>query len=321
MAYSLFSNTVHVCFDSVLAMDNPGMLETEEEITDVSRPDVGDQEEPRVDEMEHWFNLSYEEFFASDANRRVETASDTDEESKTVVCETVVTEPEDGTDKDLGTDIADVVPATVEKKTDDESLSLEETFHRMDALNPTELYAKEEMVLSWAGTDSTRVALQQREYILLKFRELLLRKFFTARRGNFISYQPSTATDIKVLQMLSKTYLSVLAGLICQRECIQQLGIYFRSECIQQLGIYFRSECIQQLGIYFRSECIQQLGIYFRSECIQQLGIYFRNHAEPLGSLDLNGAGDDPADLSRLMVRTSERQLQLYPVVALMFYL
>ncbi|KZV25544.1 hypothetical protein F511_09272 [Dorcoceras hygrometricum] len=29
-------------------------LETEEEVTDVSRPDSGDQEEPRADEMEHW---------------------------------------------------------------------------------------------------------------------------------------------------------------------------------------------------------------------------------------------------------------------------
>ncbi|KZV27702.1 hypothetical protein F511_28389 [Dorcoceras hygrometricum] len=84
-------------------------LETEEEVTDVSRPDVGDQEEPRSDEMEHWFNLSYEEFVVSDTNRRVETASDTDGEPKTVVQEQTVQ------------------TAAVEKKTDEESLSLEET--------------------------------------------------------------------------------------------------------------------------------------------------------------------------------------------------
>ncbi|KZV49831.1 midasin [Dorcoceras hygrometricum] len=98
-------------------------LETEEEVTDASRPDVGDQEESRADEMEHWFNLSYKEFVSSDTNRRVETAIDTDGEPETVVCETVVqektvqtvaaetesridvsamyvvTEPEDGTEK------------------------------------------------------------------------------------------------------------------------------------------------------------------------------------------------------------------------------
>ncbi|KZV36755.1 hypothetical protein F511_38465 [Dorcoceras hygrometricum] len=84
-------------------------LETEEEVTVVSRPNVGDQEEPRADDMEHWFNLSYEEFVSSDTNRRFETASDTDGEPETVVQEETVQ------------------TAVVEKKTDDESLSLEET--------------------------------------------------------------------------------------------------------------------------------------------------------------------------------------------------
>ncbi|KZV29185.1 hypothetical protein F511_36485 [Dorcoceras hygrometricum] len=55
------------------------------ETTDVSRSAVGDQEEPKADEMEQWFNLSYEDFIASDANKRVETASDTDGEPEIVV--------------------------------------------------------------------------------------------------------------------------------------------------------------------------------------------------------------------------------------------
>ncbi|KZV54160.1 Galactomannan galactosyltransferase [Dorcoceras hygrometricum] len=37
------------------------------------------------DEMEQWLNLSFEEFIASDANRRVDTASDTDGEPEIVV--------------------------------------------------------------------------------------------------------------------------------------------------------------------------------------------------------------------------------------------
>ncbi|KZV25338.1 histone-lysine N-methyltransferase 2D-like [Dorcoceras hygrometricum] len=47
--------------------------------------DVGSPVAQKTDEMEQWFNLSYEEFIASDANRRVDTASDTDGELETVV--------------------------------------------------------------------------------------------------------------------------------------------------------------------------------------------------------------------------------------------
>ncbi|KZV57285.1 hypothetical protein F511_33474 [Dorcoceras hygrometricum] len=43
-------------------------------------------------------------------------------------------------------------------------------------------------------------------------------------------------------------------------------------------------------------------------------------HARSLGSLGLNGAGDDPADeYFRLTVRTSERLMQQYPLTAFTF--
>ncbi|KZV54895.1 hypothetical protein F511_31318 [Dorcoceras hygrometricum] len=48
---------------------------------------------------------------------------------------------------------------------------------RLAVLKLEEIYAKEERVLTWAQTDSTRVALQKKLYILTKYRELLLRKF------------------------------------------------------------------------------------------------------------------------------------------------
>ncbi|KZV39209.1 hypothetical protein F511_16330 [Dorcoceras hygrometricum] len=106
-------------------------LETEEEVTDVSISDVGDQEQPRVEEMEHWFNLSYEEFVASNANRRVETAIDTDGEPETVVFETVVQEQTVQTvaaETESRTDVSATYVVTEPKDgTDDESLSLEET--------------------------------------------------------------------------------------------------------------------------------------------------------------------------------------------------
>ncbi|KZV30496.1 hypothetical protein F511_23312 [Dorcoceras hygrometricum] len=54
------------------------------------------------------------------------------------------------------------------------------SFKKLAALKLEEIFAKEELVLTWAETDSTKVALQRRTYILLKYRELLLRKFLEA---------------------------------------------------------------------------------------------------------------------------------------------
>ncbi|KZV23010.1 hypothetical protein F511_33255 [Dorcoceras hygrometricum] len=52
--------------------------------TAVSESGVGQQAAPRVDELEQWFNLYYEEFHSRDADQPVVTASDTDEEMETV---------------------------------------------------------------------------------------------------------------------------------------------------------------------------------------------------------------------------------------------
>ncbi|KZT76602.1 hypothetical protein F511_46374 [Dorcoceras hygrometricum] len=46
----------------------------------------------KTDDVEHWFNLSYEEFFAQQADRAVETASEIDEEQDTVAYDTSVGE-------------------------------------------------------------------------------------------------------------------------------------------------------------------------------------------------------------------------------------
>ncbi|KZV21966.1 hypothetical protein F511_41684 [Dorcoceras hygrometricum] len=54
-------------------------MDTDVEGTDVSRPDVGDQEGQRTNEMEHWLNISYEEFVAREADRMIESGSDTNE--------------------------------------------------------------------------------------------------------------------------------------------------------------------------------------------------------------------------------------------------
>ncbi|KZV55699.1 splicing factor 3B subunit 1-like [Dorcoceras hygrometricum] len=74
----------------------------------------------------------------------------------------------------------------------------------------TDTAAKEERVLTWAETDSVQIALQRREFITTKYRELLLLKFLETRRHNFASGQHHSAIDLQVLDMLSDVHLSVL---------------------------------------------------------------------------------------------------------------
>ncbi|KZV16506.1 hypothetical protein F511_28688 [Dorcoceras hygrometricum] len=73
-----------------------------------------------------------------------------------------------------------------------------------------DIYEKEEQVLSWAETDSTRIALQRKMYILTKYRELLIRNFLEAHRLNFVPGNGSTDTDLKVLDMLYNPHLFVI---------------------------------------------------------------------------------------------------------------
>ncbi|KZV17403.1 splicing factor, proline- and glutamine-rich-like [Dorcoceras hygrometricum] len=74
-------------------------------------------------------------------------------------------------------------------------------------------FDKEALILSWAKTDSTRVALNRWTYILTKYRELLIRKFLEARKINFTPGEGSSATDLKVMEMLSDLHLFVVEDL------------------------------------------------------------------------------------------------------------
>ncbi|KZV40457.1 hypothetical protein F511_41866 [Dorcoceras hygrometricum] len=74
-------------------------------------------------------------------------------------------------------------------------------------------FDKEALILSWAATDSTRVALNRRMYILTKYRELLIRKFLEAMKINFIPGEGSSATDLKALEMLSDLHMFVVEDL------------------------------------------------------------------------------------------------------------
>ncbi|KZV49299.1 hypothetical protein F511_23445 [Dorcoceras hygrometricum] len=90
------------------------------------------------------------------------------------------------------------------------------SFKKLAALKLEEIFAKEELVLTWAETDSTKVALQRRTYILLKYREFLLRRFLETRQSNFVSGTPSSAIDLQVLDKLSDLHLFVLEELKVQ---------------------------------------------------------------------------------------------------------
>ncbi|KZV28292.1 hypothetical protein F511_18734 [Dorcoceras hygrometricum] len=113
------------------------VLDTDVEGTDFSGPDVGVQAVQRADEMEHWFNASYEEFVAREADRMIESGSDTDEEIVAY---------------QLREQVIDEV----------EQLFNSFSFKKMAALKIEDIYAKEEHVLTWGETDSTRIALQRR---------------------------------------------------------------------------------------------------------------------------------------------------------------
>ncbi|KZV56632.1 hypothetical protein F511_11123 [Dorcoceras hygrometricum] len=106
------------------------------------------------------------------------------------------------------------------------------SFKILAALKIGDIYAKEEQVLTWAETDSTRIALQRRRYILTKYRELLLRKFLEARKTNFVPGESTSAIDLKVLVMLSYLHLFVVDEL--ERE-MQAHGLIWEMTCCSRL--------------------------------------------------------------------------------------
>ncbi|KZV41983.1 hypothetical protein F511_29510 [Dorcoceras hygrometricum] len=106
------------------------------------------------------------------------------------------------------------------------------SFKRMAALKIEDIYAKEEQVLTWAQTDSTRIALQRRTYILTKYRELLLRKFLEARKTNFVPGESTSAIDLKVLAMLSYFHFFVVTELKTE---MQAHGLIWEMTCCSRL--------------------------------------------------------------------------------------
>ncbi|KZV17854.1 hypothetical protein F511_23200 [Dorcoceras hygrometricum] len=102
-----------------------------------------------------------------------------------------------------------------EKVIEDVSIIVSSFSLRMlESLQSEDIIAKEGKILSWAETDSSFVAIQRRQFIIAKYRELLLRKFIDARRKNFVSGTPTSAIDLKVLNLLSAAHTFALKDLL-----------------------------------------------------------------------------------------------------------
>ncbi|KZV47673.1 hypothetical protein F511_44749 [Dorcoceras hygrometricum] len=68
---------------------------------------------------------------------------------------------------------------------------------KLETINIEEMYKKEEKVLSWGETESPQLAIQRKLYILLKYREVLVRKFLESWKSNFVPGQGSSAVDLR----------------------------------------------------------------------------------------------------------------------------
>ncbi|KZV46629.1 patatin-like protein 2 [Dorcoceras hygrometricum] len=245
--------------------------------------DVGSPIAPKADEMEQWINLSYEEFLASDANRRVDTASDTDGEPETIFeKQPVQRSAEKEKDVDFGAITAAEVTktkfgltveihevqdtnwyyaslpkiSTLDKgkkplEADDvvkgnparemvqlicgdveflvqlreqviqdvvsffQSFSLSQL---LDLESVRVVAEKENLMFNWVETTSLETAVKRRMYIIVKYREMLLRKFLESHRKFFAPGQPWTAMASQIIDLLSTAHLQSLDALLVQEK-------------------------------------------------------------------------------------------------------
>ncbi|KZV54737.1 hypothetical protein F511_36346 [Dorcoceras hygrometricum] len=99
---------------------------------------------------------------------------------------------------------------------------------KLATINIEEMYKKEEQVLSWGETESPQEAIQRKSYILIKYREVLVRKFLESWRANFVPGQGSTAVDLKVINLLTDLHLSILEELVKEARAH---GLLWKNPC------------------------------------------------------------------------------------------
>ncbi|KZV26403.1 MFS general substrate transporter [Dorcoceras hygrometricum] len=175
MASAYYSNTVHIDFASVLAMENPGMVSMFNAL--MASGLEGFLGCPAViyeSELVDFFNNGRE-----------------------------------GRPGDI--DMLVNLRALVIEAVDQFFHSF--SFKKLATINIEELSRKEEQVLIWGETKITHVDLSRKRYIWLKYREVLVRKFLESWKNNFVPGQGSSAVDLKVIDLLSDLHLFVLEEL------------------------------------------------------------------------------------------------------------
>ncbi|KZV42909.1 dystroglycan-like [Dorcoceras hygrometricum] len=126
---------------------------------------------------------------------------------------------------------------------------------KLATINIEEMYKKEEQVLSWGETDSPQLAIQRKLYILLKYREVLVRKFLESWKSNFVPGQGSSAVDLRVIELLSDLHLFILEELIKEARAH---GLSWTKPCCSGVfegEIRDRGVVIARSNTYIRSSC------------------------------------------------------------------
>ncbi|KZV40241.1 hypothetical protein F511_12923 [Dorcoceras hygrometricum] len=93
-------------------------------------------------------------------------------------------------------------------------------------------FEKEALVLYWAKAESIGVALQWKLYILLKYREILVRKFLDSWQQNFVPGEGTYTVDLKVIHLLSDLHSFILEEL--KQQTVGH-GLRWNKTCCSQL--------------------------------------------------------------------------------------
>ncbi|KZV57757.1 splicing factor 3B subunit 1-like [Dorcoceras hygrometricum] len=165
------------------------------------------------------------------------------------------------------------------------------------------LFAKEEQILAWAETDSLETAVRRWEYIIAKYREMLLRKFLEAHRKNFRSSQPTTAIDLQIIDLLSDAHLFAVETLQTQMRIHELKSEWMCSSSLFEGESIDRGAVIARSNMNIRSSCWIRTMI-LADICIEVVQFSAFGLLQPVGSHNFCRA---------LVVRGTVRNLEVDP--------
>ncbi|KZV50068.1 zinc finger protein CONSTANS-LIKE 15 [Dorcoceras hygrometricum] len=148
-----------------------------------------------------------------------------------------------------------------------------------------DIYEKEGQVLSWAETDSTRISLQRKMYILTKYRELLLWKFLEIHLSNFV---PGDATSVVDMKMGKAVLITVFEGPNRDRGAvIARSNTNIKSTCwIRTMLRINGTWVIEPYTLPPVSEFFKLLKKRWANVCIEAAAFFVSGKLLPVGSLN-----------------------------------